>query len=159
VVLDWRLRERCCAVVLPRLCCWIWRKRRSKERRNSFCCSPRSCVFPSLFAPMCAMWPILPLSRSERLWFRVLVISHIVQAVAAKIEAEVGEIDLLINNAGIVSGKPFLQLTEDQIKRTFNVNTVRKRRRICFFFFFFVFKKKNLKSLHTSGLCVLFSLE
>jgi all-trans-retinol dehydrogenase (NAD+) len=41
-----------------------------------------------------------------------------------KIESDVGAVDMLINNAGIVSGKPFLELTEEQIRRTFAVNTL-----------------------------------
>ncbi len=49
------------------------------------------------------------------------------KAIAQKIENDVGSIDILVNNAGIVSGKSFLQLTEEQIKRTFNVNTVRMK--------------------------------
>ena len=47
-----------------------------------------------------------------------------VKAVASKVEAELGPVDLLVNNAGIVSGKPFLQLSEEQIRRTFAVNTL-----------------------------------
>jgi NAD(P)-dependent dehydrogenase (short-subunit alcohol dehydrogenase family) len=47
-----------------------------------------------------------------------------VKAMAAKVEGDVGAVDILINNAGIVSGKPFLQLTEEQIRRTFAVNTL-----------------------------------
>ncbi len=60
-----------------------------------------------------------------------------VKVMAAKVEADVGPVDILINNAGIVSGKPFLQLTEEQIRRTFAVNTlahfwtlVRRKRRV-----------------------------
>lgn len=33
-------------------------------------------------------------------------------------------IDVLVNNAGIVSGKPLLQLTEKDIRRTFDVNVI-----------------------------------
>ena len=37
---------------------------------------------------------------------------------------ENGPIDILINNAGIVSGGPFLDLSPEQIKATFEVNTL-----------------------------------
>lgn len=36
---------------------------------------------------------------------------------------ERGSVDILINNAGVVSGKPLLELTEEQISRTFAINT------------------------------------
>ena len=32
--------------------------------------------------------------------------------------------DILINNAGIVSGKPLLELSDDAIRRTFDINTL-----------------------------------
>lgn len=38
--------------------------------------------------------------------------------------ALVGPIDLLINNAGVVSGKSLLETSNDQIRRTFEVNTL-----------------------------------
>lgn len=47
-----------------------------------------------------------------------------VRKMADRVQHDVGDISVLINNAGIVSGKPFLQLTEDQIRRTFAVNTL-----------------------------------
>ena len=50
--------------------------------------------------------------------------SQKVYEMAAKVKQEVGMVDMLVNNAGIVSGKPFLQLSEEQIKRTFDVNTL-----------------------------------
>ncbi len=37
---------------------------------------------------------------------------------------DLGGVDVLINNAGIVSGKPLLELTDDQIIRTYDVNTL-----------------------------------
>lgn len=37
---------------------------------------------------------------------------------------EHGAVDILINNAGIVSGKPLLELSDDAIERTFSVNTL-----------------------------------
>jgi len=33
-----------------------------------------------------------------------------------------GSLDILINNAGIVIGKPFLQIEDDEIQRTIDVN-------------------------------------
>lgn len=47
-----------------------------------------------------------------------------VKRMAEKVRADVGDVDILVNNAGIVSGKTLLQLTEDQIRRTFAVNTL-----------------------------------
>jgi len=41
---------------------------------------------------------------------------------AAKVKSDVGHIDLLINNAGIVTGKSFLECSDEQIERTMNVN-------------------------------------
>jgi len=47
-----------------------------------------------------------------------------VKEVANKVKSEVGKVDILINNAGIVSGKFLMDLTEEHIVRTFNVNTI-----------------------------------
>lgn len=47
-----------------------------------------------------------------------------VQSVAARVLAEQGPIDILINNAGIISGKLLLELTERDIQRTFGVNAL-----------------------------------
>lgn len=41
---------------------------------------------------------------------------------AEKVKAEAGLVDILINNAGIVSGKPFLECTDEQIEATMKVN-------------------------------------
>lgn len=38
--------------------------------------------------------------------------------------AEAGSVHILINNAGIVSGKPFLECSDEQIERTMRVNTM-----------------------------------
>lgn len=35
-----------------------------------------------------------------------------------------GRVDILINNAGIVNGKPMLELSEEQIIRCIKVNTI-----------------------------------
>ena len=47
-----------------------------------------------------------------------------VDAVAAETLAAAGGVDLLVNNAGVVSGKPFLDLTEADVERTFRVNVL-----------------------------------
>jgi len=43
---------------------------------------------------------------------------------AAQVLSDGGAIDILINNAGIVSGKPLLEISDEQIQRTFDVNTL-----------------------------------
>ncbi len=45
-----------------------------------------------------------------------------VDTVAKAVKKEFGMVDVLINNAGIVSGKPFLDLTTEEMHRSFNVN-------------------------------------
>ena len=47
-----------------------------------------------------------------------------VRATADKVRAEVGDVDVLVNNAGVVSGRRLLDLTEEQIEHTFAVNTL-----------------------------------
>jgi len=44
--------------------------------------------------------------------------------VADKVKNEVGKIDILVNNAGIVSGQKFLDIPDDKINLTMNVNTM-----------------------------------
>jgi len=43
---------------------------------------------------------------------------------ARKIETQRGPVDVLVQCAGVVSGKPFLELPDEQIERTFAVNTL-----------------------------------
>jgi all-trans-retinol dehydrogenase (NAD+) len=43
---------------------------------------------------------------------------------AEEVLARHGHVDVLINNAGIVSGKPLLEISDDEIQRTFAVNTL-----------------------------------
>lgn len=50
--------------------------------------------------------------------------SKLVCQAAADTIAALGKVNVLINNAGIVSGAPFEELTEQQIRRTFEVNTL-----------------------------------
>jgi all-trans-retinol dehydrogenase (NAD+) len=47
-----------------------------------------------------------------------------VYATAARVQREVGAVDILINNAGIVSGKSFLELPDAQIEATFKINAL-----------------------------------
>ena len=47
-----------------------------------------------------------------------------IQENARRVLAEQGPLDVLINNAGIVSGKPLLELSDDAIRRTFDINTL-----------------------------------
>lgn len=43
---------------------------------------------------------------------------------AQRVLAEQGGVDILINNAGVVSGKPLVELTDEAIERTFSINTL-----------------------------------
>lgn len=47
-----------------------------------------------------------------------------VYATADRVRAEVGPVHVLVNNAGIVSGKRFLDLPDEKIEATFGVNTL-----------------------------------
>jgi len=47
-----------------------------------------------------------------------------VYRVAAETIAARGPVDILINNAGIVSGKSLLDLTDEKIEKTFDINTL-----------------------------------
>jgi all-trans-retinol dehydrogenase (NAD+) len=43
---------------------------------------------------------------------------------ADKVRNQVGKVDILMNNAGVVSGRPFLECTDEQLRRTMEVNTL-----------------------------------
>jgi all-trans-retinol dehydrogenase (NAD+) len=43
---------------------------------------------------------------------------------AARVKREVGPVHILVNSAGVVSGKSFLDLSESEIERTLSVNTM-----------------------------------
>lgn len=43
---------------------------------------------------------------------------------AAETTAALGPVEILVNNAGVVSGKPLLEITDEQIERTFRVNAL-----------------------------------
>lgn len=47
-----------------------------------------------------------------------------VQIIAKKIEEEVGQPTILVNNAGIVVGKLLLDLTEEDVRKTYGVNVL-----------------------------------
>ncbi len=47
-----------------------------------------------------------------------------VYAVADEVRARAGDVDVLITNAGIVNGKPLLELQDERIEATFAVNTL-----------------------------------
>lgn len=47
-----------------------------------------------------------------------------IYAASVKVKQEVGKVDILINNAGVVTGKKLLNSPDDEIIRTFEVNTL-----------------------------------
>jgi all-trans-retinol dehydrogenase (NAD+) len=47
-----------------------------------------------------------------------------VYAAAAKVREEAGVVHVLVNNAGVVSGRPFLDCTDEQIQRSMAVNAM-----------------------------------
>jgi all-trans-retinol dehydrogenase (NAD+) len=49
---------------------------------------------------------------------------HAVAATAAQTLEHCGSVDVLVNNAGVVSGRTLLEATDEQIVRTFAVNTL-----------------------------------
>jgi len=53
-----------------------------------------------------------------------LVDRNAIRATATRVLDECGPVDVLINNAGVVTGKPLLATTDEEILRTFNVNTL-----------------------------------
>ncbi|XP_074058441.1 short-chain dehydrogenase/reductase family 16C member 6-like [Macrotis lagotis] len=44
--------------------------------------------------------------------------------VAEQVKKEVGDVTILINNAGIVTGKPFLETSDDEVEKSFLVNAL-----------------------------------
>jgi all-trans-retinol dehydrogenase (NAD+) len=45
-----------------------------------------------------------------------------VYGLAERVKEEVGKVDIIINNAAIVSGRPFLECSDEQLQRTVGVN-------------------------------------
>ena len=45
-----------------------------------------------------------------------------VYRVAEQVRTDVGMVDVLINNAGVISGKPLLECSDEQVQRTMDVN-------------------------------------
>jgi all-trans-retinol dehydrogenase (NAD+) len=48
----------------------------------------------------------------------------VLQATCAEVSTSRGEVDILINNAGIVSGRPLMECSDEAIERTFQVNAL-----------------------------------
>jgi all-trans-retinol dehydrogenase (NAD+) len=48
--------------------------------------------------------------------------AHAVRNTADQVLSDVSEVDVLVNNAGIVTGAPFLELPDERIETTFRVN-------------------------------------
>lgn len=49
---------------------------------------------------------------------------HNIYKNAELVKSELGQVDLLINNAGIVSGHTFLDNPDEMVEQTFKVNTL-----------------------------------
>ncbi len=49
---------------------------------------------------------------------------HDVRRTADAVRGHVGDVDILVNNAGVISGRRLLELTDEEIERTFAVNTL-----------------------------------
>lgn len=47
-----------------------------------------------------------------------------VYAAAERVKREVGDVSILVNNAGIVTGKRFLECADEKIQKTFDVNAL-----------------------------------
>lgn len=63
-------------------------------------------------------------SSGENVWSYVCDVSDkdLVYENADRVKKEIGKVDVLVNNAGIVSGKPFMECSDDEIKKTMDIN-------------------------------------
>ncbi|KNB41867.1 epidermal retinol dehydrogenase [Blastocystis sp. subtype 4] len=66
------------------------------------------------------------LDENAEVYYYVVDLSSLdnIKEVAAKVKKDVGEIDVLVNNAGIVTGKSLFDSSETAIKRVMEVNTM-----------------------------------
>lgn len=49
---------------------------------------------------------------------------QVVYALSDKVRQEVGKVSIIVNNAGIVTGKRLLDIPDDSIEKTFNINVL-----------------------------------
>jgi all-trans-retinol dehydrogenase (NAD+) len=62
-------------------------------------------------------------NRCKAFSYRCDVSNHQdVYRVAEQVRTDVGMVDVLINNAGVISGKPFLECSDEQVRKTMDVN-------------------------------------
>lgn len=45
-----------------------------------------------------------------------------IKSVADKVRSEIGDVDVLVNNAGILHGASFLSLNDEDIRKTIDIN-------------------------------------
>lgn len=61
---------------------------------------------------------------AAELGVRFLAVDVTDAAAVTAAAAETGPVDILVNNAGVIAGKPFVDLTEDDIRLTYEVNVL-----------------------------------
>ncbi|WKX89118.1 hypothetical protein Q1695_008625 [Nippostrongylus brasiliensis] len=66
---------------------------------------------------------IAPLSKGSRAYTVDLSKREQIYATAAKVKADVGKVDILINNAGVVTGKKIFECPDELMELTMAVNT------------------------------------
>ena len=49
---------------------------------------------------------------------------QMIYSTAKRVKKEADRLDILINNAGVVSGRPFLECSDEQLIRTMEINTM-----------------------------------
>ena len=62
----------------------------------------------------------------RKAWYYICDVSkrEKVYEAAAKVEREAGEVTILVNNAGIIAGQKFINLKDDAIQKTMEVNAL-----------------------------------